>query len=243
MVDPADRHLAAKRLVRGFIEKRGFQIIKGATVNQFLRARAVDLVIDVGANEGQYSRSLRRWGYNGDIVAFEPISAAFAKLTAHFTGDSHFTARHSAVGAVVGEASINIADYSVFSSIKATTALAERFDSRAATVRTEQVPVVPLDSVAETKRGKAVFLKIDTQGFEQEVLRGATETLRRCVGVQLELAIDHLYEGVWDFSEAMKFMTDAGFSLAQIRPTNPKHDDPVSALEFDCVFRRTDQQA
>ena len=153
-----------------------------------------------------------------------------------------FTAVRTALGAAVGEAEIHVADNSVFSSIKATTALAEQFDHRAITVRTEMVPVVPLDSLDQIV-GRTVFVKIDTQGFEQEVLLGATATLARAVGVQLELAVDHLYEGVWDLPEAVAFMTARGFALAQVRPTNPKRGDPVSALEFDCVFRRIDRRA
>jgi len=153
-----------------------------------------------------------------------------------------FTAVRTALGAAVGEAEIHVAGNSVFSSIKATTALAEQFDHRAITVRTEVVPVVPLDSLDQII-GRTVFVKIDTQGFEQEVLLGATATLARAVGVQLELAVDHLYEGVWDLPEAVAFMTARGFALAQVRPTNPKRGDPVSALEFDCVFRRIDRRA
>ena len=242
MQDRFDRFLVAKRAVRAFVERRGFQLIKGATLHQFLADRKVDLVIDVGANEGQYSRSLRRWGYAGDIVAIEPVGATFTRLAARFAGDMKFTAVRTALGAAVGEAEIHVADNSVFSSIKATTALAEQFDHRAITVRTEVVPVVPLDSLDQIV-GRTVFVKIDTQGFEQEVLLGATATLARAVGVQLELAVDHLYEGVWDLPEAVAFMTARGFALAQVRPTNPKRGDPVSALEFDCVFRRIDRRA
>jgi hypothetical protein len=47
------------------------------------------------------------------------------------------------------------------------------------------------------------------------VLDGATETLKRCVGVQLELPIGHLYEGVWSFREALDYMDGLGFVLAQ----------------------------
>ena len=99
MQDRFDRFLVAKWAVRAFVERRGFQLIKGATLHQFLADRTVDLVIDVGANEGQYSRSLRRWGYAGDIVAVEPVGATFTRLAARFARDMKFTAVRTALGA------------------------------------------------------------------------------------------------------------------------------------------------
>jgi hypothetical protein len=84
-----------------------------------------------------------------------------------------------------------------------------------------------------------VFLKIDVQGTEKAVLVGATETLKRCVGVQLELPMrTPIPKGVWSFREALDYMDGLGFVLAQNVPTNSFTDDRASAIEFDCVFRR-----
>lgn len=77
--------------------------------------------------------------------------------------------------------------------------------------------------------GKRVFLKVDTQGFEQSVLRE---------GVYSPLI--HLYEDTWKFDEAQRFMREAGFTLSQMRPVTYHSWDPASLLEVDCLFRRTD---
>jgi hypothetical protein len=88
--------------------------------------------------------------------------------------------------------------------------------------------------------GKNVFLKIDTQGFEQRVLEGARRSLEHICGLLLELPIVHLYENTWTFREALAYLENAGFVLSQVQPTNYLTVDPVSIVELDCVFRRRD---
>lgn len=86
-------------------------------------------------------------------------------------------------------------------------------------------------------------MKIDTQGFEQKVLLGASNALKHILGVLLEISIVHMYKGVWSFEEALQFMKSSGFVLAQIKPVNFLwRQDPVSVSKLDCVFRRTDQK-
>ena len=76
------------------------------------------------------------------------------------------------------------------------------------------------------------------QGFEKQVLAGARETLRKVEGVQLEINLEPLYSGSWAASEAISFMEEEGFVIAQTETVNHRRHDPVSALEMDCLFRR-----
>jgi hypothetical protein len=61
--------------------------------------------------------------------------------------------------------------------------------------------------------------------------------MARSLGILLELPIVHVYQGEWQFHEAVKFMDDAGFVLAQIQPVNYHGADNVSVIELDCLFR------
>ncbi|WP_454648826.1 FkbM family methyltransferase [Bradyrhizobium liaoningense] len=88
--------------------------------------------------------------------------------------------------------------------------------------------------------GKRVFLKVDTQGFEQSVLREGVYSLHSLLRMQLELPLIHLYEDTRKFDEAQRFMREAGFTLSQMRPVTYHSWDPASLLEVDCLFRRTD---
>jgi len=227
----------AKKIVRNAFRTQGFDLVKAPNLHTFLGSREVDLVVDVGANNGGYGSYLRRWGYNGEILSFEPTSNAYAELLSVTKKDQNWNPVKCALGCRAGEAVINVSADSRFSSFHALSADGIAYDPKAAVQREELVDVITLDDYVRASNCKRPFLKIDTQGAERDVLDGASEFLRRCVGVQLELPIQQLYVGVWSFREALAYMEERGFILAQAVPTNPRHDDPASVCEFDCVFR------
>lgn len=227
-----------KQAVRQYLHRRGLEILSMPSLGDFLASRNVEVVLDVGANVGQFALQARQQGFAGDILSFEPVASVHAELAARARADRCWQTFNCAVGSRPDHATIHVSRNSVYSSIKPLTGLAARFDPATEVVANHEVEVVPLDSLTLPGNASRVFLKIDTQGFEQEVLLGAQATLARCVGVQLELPAEHLYAGVWDFSEGVEFMRRAGFVPAQIRPVNSRRDDPASVIEFDCVFRR-----
>ncbi len=224
--------------MRRLLARRGYDIRKAPLVVDFLRSRQVDVVLDVGANVGQFAGELRAMGYGGTIVSFEPLRSAFEALEAAAAKDPAWTVRNLALGAEAGVATLNVTDHSALSSIKLQTPRAERFSARAKIVGTQSVEVVKLDDIWPEFTGRRVFLKIDTQGFEQQVLAGAAGALKEIVGVQLEIPIEHLYAGVWSLVEAIGFMEESGFAISQVRPVNPLTEDPASLIELDVVFRR-----
>ena len=227
------RHLA-KRVLANF----GLQLVRMPSLEHFLTSRDIDLVIDVGANVGQFARALRGAGYQGKIISFEPTTDAFLILAEIASQDTKWQVHKLAVGAAPGKATINVSENSVFSSITSLTTYGKAFDLSAKVVKQETVDVITLDGFVKLEDGARMFLKIDTQGFEQQVLMGAQRLLINCFGVLLELPVMHLYEGVWRFEEAVHFMRTNGFLLSQVRPVSTLKDDSASAVELDCVFRR-----
>jgi FkbM family methyltransferase len=206
---------------------------------EFLSSRNIDLVIDVGANVGQYAESLRKDGYAGWIVSFEPVAAAYKELAALANEDARWKVMNMALGDKEGFAKINVTQSAVFSSLLPQLPAATTFDSEAQVVGVESVRVARLDDIfAELPRSKSAFLKIDTQGYERQVLLGAPECLSNFLGIQMELPIIHLYEGTWKFHEAVAYMSDLGFDICNIIPVNYDHTDTVSLVEVDCIFRR-----
>ena len=63
-----------------------------------VRDQAIDLVLDVGANQGQWARELRAEGYIGTLVSFEPFAEAFDRLDEAAAGDAAWDARRMALG-------------------------------------------------------------------------------------------------------------------------------------------------
>ncbi len=234
------KHIA-RRLLRT-IHKSGLDIRptrQSRDVIDFLENRQIDTVLDVGANTGQFAASLRSLGYKGKIVSFEPISSVFETLAKHAGRDGNWDAHNFALGAAPGESVINVSDYSPFSSMLPVTNAVTEFSASAAVTRTETIKVRTLDETAAAMSGR-IFLKIDTQGYERQVLEGSRNVLSRFKGVLMELPIVQFYEGNWQFHEAVEFMASLGFIPAQIHPVNYHSKDTVSLVEVDCLFRPRD---
>jgi FkbM family methyltransferase len=228
-----------RRIVRAAYRRLGILHVGRRRVRDlidFIEDRNIDLVIDVGANRGQFGESLRASGYRGRIVSFEPVEKEFKTLAEKALPDGNWEAHHCGLGAVAGEVAIHVAELTVFSSILPSTDAAAQHDSRTAIDHMETVQIRTLDEVAAGFSGN-IFLKIDTQGYEKQVIEGGRQTLSRVAGILMELPIIHVYEGEWQFHEGLKFMAEAGFVPAQIQAVNYHGRDNVSAVDFDCLFR------
>lgn len=226
-----------KSMVKKSLHRRGWELSKSPNILTFLEVHNVDLVLDVGANLGQYGSGLRQRGYKGRIWSFEPIRAVFDQLKSRAGHDDRWKVTCTAVGATPGEATLNVSELSLFSSLKPANKTAYLFDPRVVVVEKQQVPVATLNDLLQGDTARQVFLKIDTQGFEREVLEGASNLLSNLVGIQLEVPVKNLYDNVWSFSECITYMAEIGFLPAQFRTVNALRDDPASAIEFDCIFR------
>jgi FkbM family methyltransferase len=233
-----------KRWINNNLRRFGFEIRKAGVerdLMDFVTNRGVNIVLDVGANVGQFGDLLRRKGYKGKIVSFEPIRAVYQTLTAKVAADGNWETRNFALGAKTEHTIINVAASSVFSSILPSTSASVRFDNKAIVSHIEEIEVKKLDDINRDTSGN-ILLKIDTQGFEKQVLEGGQHMLQRVKGVLLELPIVHLYEGNWQFHEAVEYMSQAGFVPAQIHPVNYHSVDDVSLVEVDCLFRPRDSR-
>ncbi len=207
---------------------------------EMLDRHEVTLVLDVGANIGQYAAALRNNGYNGRIVSFEPLSSAHADLTANADLDPAWqVAPRCAVGAAPGETEINISPESDMSSLLPLTAdAAEKFASVRPVAR-ETVPVTTL--AAEIPRyaasNDAIFVKADTQGYEAEVLSGLAGAADRVVGLQLELSLAPIYQGQPDYLSVLNKVGELGFTPHLVIPGYfSRHHRQM--IEFDVVCFR-----
>ena len=229
-------HAAASGLGR-----RGFEVRRhpAARRQRTLSSRGVDLVIDVGASTGGYGRSLREFGYRGRILSFEPLGAAYASLAAAVAEDPRWDARHVALGPEAGEVTMNVASNSTSSSILPM--LDTHLDAapHVSYVGRETVAVSRLDDEVAGALDTATrpFLKIDTQGFEREVLAGGADTVAAVVGLQLELSFVPLYDGGMLVDEAVSWAYDHGFHLVGIEQGYASPAGEI--LQVDGVFTRS----
>ena len=227
----------ARPLIHRLLDKAGIEVFRRPTMHHFLHSRNIDLILDVGANLGFFALAMRQKGYAGRIWSFEPVAYVFETLATKASADPLWQVSRLALGSEPGEAEINVLGSHTMSSLLEPTELAKAYNPGGET-RRERVQVETLDRVLADDPASDIFLKLDVQGFEKEVLAGAAETLERCCALQVELPIEPLYEGNWRFTEALDQIEQLGFVPAQFRTVNPLPDDPASAVEFDCLFRR-----
>ena len=204
------------------LHRHNVYLSEAARFATMLQHHRVDLVLDVGANIGQFAGDLRnKYGYTGRLVSFEPMKAAHDELCKSAIKDHLWTvAPRAAIGATTREIEINVAGNSVSSSVLP---MLDRHTATAPESRytgVEKVPMLPLDSIAfdYITADSVSFLKIDTQGYEHHVLEGAKRVLSQAAGVQLELSLLKLYAGQQLMPEIVEFLGDAGFDLWAMSP-------------------------
>jgi len=200
----------------------------------------VDTVLDVGANVGQYASALRANGFAGRIVSCEPMSAEHAVLARRAARDPRWTSVQAAVGAVTGEIDINVSANSYSSSLLPMSRAHVAAVPNSSQVRTERVrlttiPILVAEEVIDPSR---TLLKVDTQGYEAEVLNGAGQMASEFPAIQLELSYACLYEGQPTAEELTARLHDAGYGLHAFEPGIA---DPRTGrtLQADGLFIRT----
>lgn len=198
----------------------------------------IDLILDVGANIGQYGLRLRRLGYSGRIVSFEPLSSAYSQLKAASNKDSLWSvAPRTAIGNENSQITINISANSLSSSVLNILDSHVNAASNSAYIDSEKVELNRLDTIAldYLEDADSVFLKIDVQGFEKQVLAGASNILPRIKGIQTEMSLIPLYEDQLLFRETIELLDNLGYELYSAIPglANP---ETGRLLQMDGIF-------
>ena len=204
-----------------------------------LGALGVDLVIDVGANSGQYGRELRACGYRGQILSFEPLSGPYAILERRAHGDPAWDIVRLAIGSEAGRKRLNVAaNGGASSSFLSMLALHELNAPEARFVSVEEVAMQRLDVAAarSVADARSPFLKVDVQGYELEVLRGAAGILDRVVAMQLEMSLAPLYHDGPLFGDLLTEVSGLGFELVGLEPGFAAVDGRL--LQVDGLFAR-----
>jgi FkbM family methyltransferase len=213
-------------------------------LRRLLKHYDVDCVFDVGANMGQYAEMLRRVGYDGLIVSFEPIPEAAEAVRAAASIDPMWKVEEIAISSENGMQTFNVMESSQFSSLSTPRHdETDIFKGQNKITRSVQVRTETLDSTFRrlhaTYGFKRPFLKMDTQGFDVQVVNSGRNVLQNFVGLQSELAVKKLYADSVDFRSAISVYESVGFELSAIVPNNAGHFPYL--IETDCIMIRTGQ--
>jgi FkbM family methyltransferase len=242
-------HRVVKRIVHKGALFAGVQVGRFPSVDSlqghlrsFFRLTGINCVIDVGAHTGEYFETLSQIGYGGRVVSFEPVKANYAVLARKAGRDKRWLIRNLALGSDEGVKEINIYQGTVFNSfLQSSEYAAARWGDQVERTTSERVQVTRLDKVfADCVSGidcPRIFLKMDTQGWDIEVLRGASGIMDQLVGIQSELSAQHCYDGMIPYTKALEHYTALGFQITGMFPV-ARDKDKLRVVEFDCVMLR-----
>jgi len=228
----------------------GYELIKKRKLNDTLEQHLanvielenVNVVADVGANVGQYARSLRLHGYSGRIVSFEPLSETFDMLRKESNYDPQWFCHNVALGAAAGNAVMQRYAATEFSSVHALNGFArERFHWRTEIDGQEDVEMATLSDywtqATEFIEAPRALLKLDTQGYDLEVLAGASDILSDVYAIQAELSLKSIYNAAPRYLDALAEFERYGFEVTGMYPVS--RDKPsLAVVEYDCVMTR-----
>jgi FkbM family methyltransferase len=219
--------------IRKSVRKQGFDLIRHKELPDWLDLHQVDVVLDIGANDGRYASEIREAGWSGPIVSFEPQPEVFERLTRHMSGDPLWSGRQIGLGSSDSTLTLNAYGMDVLSSF-----LKKKENDQS--LRVIEVDVRRPDAILdEVLAGHSKpFVKIDTQGFEMEIIRGFGSRAADIVGWQLELSVEPLYENQPPMEEIIATMRALGFSLWRVLP-GLRDPQTLQAFELDGIFFRS----
>jgi len=208
---------------------------------RILRYYAIDTVLDIGANSGHFARELRGdIGYPHRILSFEPLREVFKILRENAKDDPAWEVFNYAIGDAEEKREINVAGNSLSSSLLDILPAHLESAPDSGYIGKEVVEIRTLDSIfgGLCKGAKNIYMKIDTQGFENKVLKGAENSLARIDTVQVEMSLVPLYDGELLFDEMCILMGKKGYTLIAIE-NGFSAPESGQLLQIDGIFHRT----
>ena len=221
------------RLIKISKNKKSLDII-----SELISLYNIDLVLDVGANVGQFAKEVRKNDYKKEIISFEPIANTHKKLLENSYNDNKWEIyERCCLGEFDGTTDINISSYSPSSSILDFTKMHIDAKQSATMIDKENVKIIKLDTIAKTlnSKSKNILLKLDTQGYEGQILEGAKEFLKEVDIVFCEMSICEVYKGQSLFKDIIAMLEKYDFKIASLE-NGFFNNKSKQLLQIDGIF-------
>ena len=207
---------------------------------KLLRALNAEAFLDVGANTGQFAKSLRTSGWRGQIHSFEPGSVAYKSLSASSAVDKSWSVHKAAVGSATSTMKLNVSGDSFSSSLRVPSEHNTNVHAGVRTTKVEAVDVVTLDQFVadQVPNARDLAVKIDTQGYEAEVIAGALQTLRKTSLLICEFSVKEMYLGQELFHQLMPRLVGLGFYPTIFEACDEDYSS-YEVLQIDVWFLKT----
>ena len=166
-------------------------------------------VFDVGANEGQTVKWIKHHQPSAKIYSFEPVQSTYNRLQKNISQFSNCIAEHFAFGEKAGEQKIRLfSDLSVLNSLKADAM------NKTENAKEELIKIETLDEYCKRKLiNKIDFLKIDTEGYEMNVLLGAEQMItdKKISFIYCEVGFNETNKRNTSFENLTSYLASKGY--------------------------------
>jgi len=226
------RKIISKFSKYSMIYENSFDLIK--TIN----FHKIDLIVDIGASWGGYSRILRRFGYKKEIISIEPVNHSYKKLLKFCSKDEKWSSKRLIISnQKKSKLTINVSKDFDNSSILNSTELHKQNHKDAAFFFKEEVECKSLDILMNDYKDqkKNMMLKLDVQGSEADVLESGINSLSKFKLVQIELSLQKLYDSQILWKEIVDLMYKKNFEIWTIFP-GYKQKAKGQLYQFDAIF-------
>lgn len=237
-----------KKIIKNIFKKFGLEIKKYNPQDDFnflitrcIKKFQIDCFWDVGANIGQTGESIRKHGYTGNILSFEPQEEAYKKLLKNSFNDRKWKIYEKCGLGQNGFKKINISKNSVSSSFLEMENLHIDKNPESKFIKKEEVKIISLSEVFNKEKNsfKKNFLKIDTQGYEKEVLDSGENILDNFIGISCEISVQPLYKNEAKFLDIINYLNTKGFEIYSVH--NSYYEiDYGQTFSVDIVFIKKD---
>lgn len=240
------QHMTWKQNIVRLLRKFGYDLTRyrparhpEARRMRLMQTYGINVVLDVGANAGQYGTGLRSNGYKDRIISFEPLGSAYTELERICSPDPLWECHKMALGDKRRSQKINVSANSTSSSLLEMLPAHTNAAPQSKYIGNEMIQVETLDNLLPGLEcnNKNIWLKIDTQGYEKQVIYGASICINNIDTVQMEVSLIPLYDGSADFRDLIQTMDGFGYSIVAI---DPGFSDNLTGrlLQADFTFHR-----
>jgi FkbM family methyltransferase len=233
--------------VKFFINRLGYEIIPtwrkenlfmSETLTTLFESKKINCVLDVGGNKGQYRDFLRyHVGYKGLIITFEPVESNFKICQERSQSDENWIVLKYALGNRDEKKEINIMKTDQFTSfLKPSIKNTKDFEHLNQVKGVENVEVRQLDTIWEDLKINdfIIYLKMDTQGYDIEVVKGVRNHIDRICALQTEASVISIYDDMYSLFDSTKYLNSQEFDISGMFPVC--FDSKGRVAEFDVIM-------
>ncbi|MCX6819789.1 MAG: FkbM family methyltransferase [Candidatus Adlerbacteria bacterium] len=225
--------------LKKFLRSYGYDVVRyHSFYDSYLQPLGIKTVLDIGANTGEFSKEMRTLFPEADIYAFEPLKDCFETIGLKMANDSKFHSFNNALGETTGTSIIQRSSFHPSSSMRTMAELHKELYPKSKDSFEEKIQIARLDdAMKDISVDTPMFIKMDVQGFEDSVIRGGIDTIKKAAVLQVETSFVPLYENQPLFADIHAQLHALGFSY---RGTTATHRNPKTGelLYQDSIFVR-----